>query len=260
MVLTEYFQEIFSKPPRIAYFGSHILNDIQATHDLNKVLKETEASKAKWHPIAVVEEFDMLDSSFSQGVSPDLVPFDQKIWGGGGLWQPKHCPRYFFDEVYTFVFPNSKQLIPSGGTNRNFFITELSKAARYALPFLKNMDAMIQDEQPSAISSKLGLEKPQNLVLHVSFMSPASRAVLLFCRLNAIDFEVKEYSMIKDEVNSTFYLKNVNPMGQVPVLQEVDPDSGKVLFTLIESPAILKYLMTRGGKNDIPRHWYPFHN
>jgi len=80
----------------------------------------------------------------------------------------------------------------------------------------------------------------------VDYASQPSRAVISFCAVNNIPYEVKEIRIIKGENRTEDYLR-INPMGQVPAM--VDHD-----FVVCESHTILRYLATTKGA---PAHWYP---
>ncbi|KAI7987235.1 Glutathione S-transferase T1 [Camellia lanceoleosa] len=74
-----------------------------------------------------------------------------------------------------------------------------------------------------------------------------SRAVLIFCKLNGIDFEEITVDLIKRQHLSPEF-KEINPMRQVPTI--VDGD-----FKLFESHAILRYLAC--AFPGVADHWYP---
>ncbi|XP_020579119.1 glutathione S-transferase T1-like [Phalaenopsis equestris] len=78
-------------------------------------------------------------------------------------------------------------------------------------------------------------------------MSQPSRAVLIFCKLNGIDFEEVRIDISKGDHRSKEY-KEINPMGQVPAI--VDGN-----FKLFESHAILRYIA--GAFPGVSDHWYP---
>ena len=68
-----------------------------------------------WDPIAVIEELACHDPSLEMGTSAQPVNW-QQFWG----------QNYFVG--------------PSG--RRNYFVAEMEKVARYALPFVKNISRM----------------------------------------------------------------------------------------------------------------------
>ncbi|KAL3499351.1 hypothetical protein ACH5RR_038444 [Cinchona calisaya] len=86
------------------------------------------------------------------------------------------------------------------------------------------------------------------LKLFVDRMSQPSRALLIFCKANGIDFEEVKIDLAKKEHLSPDY-KAINPMKQVPAI-EVDGE-----FRLFESHAILRFLAT--AFPGIAEHWYP---
>ena len=56
-IVTEHFQSLLDKPDlKIAYFGSHYLNDVLATHEL-------EIAPAKWEALAVDQGFSFFDKN-----------------------------------------------------------------------------------------------------------------------------------------------------------------------------------------------------
>jgi hypothetical protein len=61
-----------------------------------------------------------LDKSFCKEEDPNLIPHAQGIWG----------PSYFLDE-------GTQKVI------RNFWVHEVSECARYAVPFIKNIDLLL---------------------------------------------------------------------------------------------------------------------
>jgi hypothetical protein len=48
---------------KIAFLGSHALNDIRATFDFNQMAREL-GSKAQWDVISVIEELSQVDKSY----------------------------------------------------------------------------------------------------------------------------------------------------------------------------------------------------
>nr|XP_009769998.1 PREDICTED: glutathione S-transferase T1-like [Nicotiana sylvestris] len=72
------------------------------------------------------------------------------------------------------------------------------------------------------------------LKLYVDRMSQPSRALLIFCKLNGIDFEEVYINLSKRQHLSPEF-KEVNPLKQVPAIMD-----GR--FKLFESHAILRYL------------------
>ncbi|KAK6935377.1 Glutathione S-transferase, N-terminal [Dillenia turbinata] len=85
------------------------------------------------------------------------------------------------------------------------------------------------------------------LKVYADRMSQPSRAVILFCKLNRIEFEEIKVDLTKRQQLSPEY-KEINPMVQVPAIVD-----GR--FKLFESHAILIYLAcVFPGVAD---HWYP---
>ncbi|KAL3498826.1 hypothetical protein ACH5RR_041558 [Cinchona calisaya] len=86
------------------------------------------------------------------------------------------------------------------------------------------------------------------LKLFVDRLSQPSRAILIFCKVNGIDFEEVKIYLSQGQHSSPEY-KEINPMQQVPAI-EVD---GK--FKLFESHAILRFLAS--AFPGVADHWYP---
>ncbi|KAL5747458.1 hypothetical protein ACOSP7_024460 [Xanthoceras sorbifolium] len=85
------------------------------------------------------------------------------------------------------------------------------------------------------------------LKVYADRMSQPSRAVLIFCKVNGIDFEEIKVELLKRQQFSP-ELKEINPMGKVPAILD-----GK--FKLFESHAILIYLAC--AFPGVADHWYP---
>eukprot|EP00252_Welwitschia_mirabilis_P018013 TRINITY_DN40163_c0_g1_i1.p1 TRINITY_DN40163_c0_g1~~TRINITY_DN40163_c0_g1_i1.p1 ORF type:complete len:298 (-),score=33.67 TRINITY_DN40163_c0_g1_i1:98-991(-) len=90
-------------------------------------------------------------------------------------------------------------------------------------------------------------QRMAKLRLYVDRMSQPSRAVLIFCLINKIDFEEKLINLAKLE-NKTPEFKAINPLCYVPTID----DGG---FKLYESHTILRYLACAYPR--IADHWYP---
>ncbi|PKA55014.1 Glutathione S-transferase T1 [Apostasia shenzhenica] len=85
------------------------------------------------------------------------------------------------------------------------------------------------------------------LKVYADRLSQPSRAVIIFCKVNGIDFEEVLVNLAKGEHRSREF-KEINPMGLVPAIVD-----GR--FKLFESHAILKYIAC--GFPGIADHWYP---
>ncbi|XP_072956454.1 glutathione S-transferase T1-like [Typha angustifolia] len=85
------------------------------------------------------------------------------------------------------------------------------------------------------------------LKVYVDRMSQPSRAILIFCKVNNIDFEEVTIVLAKGQHRSPEFIE-INPMGQVPAIAH-----GK--NKLFESHSILRYLAC--AFPGVPDHWYP---
>ncbi|KAK7867896.1 hypothetical protein R5R35_002820 [Gryllus longicercus] len=85
-----------------------------------------------------------------------------------------------------------------------------------------------------------------SLKVYFDFLSPPSRALLMFLKANRIPFEPKEVKLAKGEHFNKDYA-NIHPFQKVPAI--IDDQ-----FQLIESVAILRYLCR---ERNVPEHWYP---
>ncbi|KAK9698605.1 hypothetical protein RND81_08G116800 [Saponaria officinalis] len=76
--------------------------------------------------------------------------------------------------------------------------------------------------------------------------SQPTRAILLFCKVNGIEFEEVTIALFSGAAQTPEY-QAINPMKKVPAIAHGD-------FTLFESHAILIYL---ASTYQVPDHWYP---
>ncbi|XP_020599944.1 glutathione S-transferase T1-like [Phalaenopsis equestris] len=85
------------------------------------------------------------------------------------------------------------------------------------------------------------------LKVYANRLSQPSRAIIIFCKVNGVDFEEISIDLLKGEHKSPEY-KEINPMAQVPAIV----DDG---LKLSESHTILRYIAeTSPG---VPDNWYP---
>ncbi|XP_057525446.1 glutathione S-transferase T1-like [Amaranthus tricolor] len=84
------------------------------------------------------------------------------------------------------------------------------------------------------------------LKVYADRRSQPTRAVILFCKVNGIEFEEVETQLFSNDLNTPEY-QAINPMKKVPAIALGD-------FTLFESHAILTYLAC---SYHVPDHWYP---
>ncbi|KAK8703264.1 hypothetical protein V6N13_021586 [Hibiscus sabdariffa] len=85
------------------------------------------------------------------------------------------------------------------------------------------------------------------LKVYADRMSQPARAVIIFCKLNGIDYEEVRVDISKLQHLTPEY-SEINPMKQLPAIVD-----GR--FKLFESHAILIYLAC--SYPGIPDHWYP---
>ncbi|KAI4326968.1 hypothetical protein L6164_019477 [Bauhinia variegata] len=85
------------------------------------------------------------------------------------------------------------------------------------------------------------------LKVYADRMSQPSRSVLIFCKVNGIDFEEIKVEISKREQLSPEF-KEINPLKKLPAIVD-----GR--FKLFESHAILAYLAC--AFPGVPDHWYP---
>ncbi|KAF9623919.1 hypothetical protein IFM89_006646 [Coptis chinensis] len=85
------------------------------------------------------------------------------------------------------------------------------------------------------------------LNIYADRMSQPSRAIIIFCKANGIEFEENKVEIFKREHKKPEYLE-INPMGQVPSIAHGE-------FKLFESHAILSYLAC--AFPGVADNWYP---
>ncbi|KAI3453701.1 hypothetical protein Pfo_010364 [Paulownia fortunei] len=85
------------------------------------------------------------------------------------------------------------------------------------------------------------------LKLYVDRLSQPSRAILIFCKANGIEFEEVKIEIGKMQHRSPEFAE-INPMKQIPAIVHGD-------FKLFESHAILIYLAS--AFSGVADHWYP---
>ncbi|KAJ1694740.1 hypothetical protein LUZ63_011438 [Rhynchospora breviuscula] len=85
------------------------------------------------------------------------------------------------------------------------------------------------------------------LKVYADRMSQPSRAIIIFCKMNRIDFEEVRIDISKGQ-HRTPEFEKINPMKQVPAIVD-----GR--FKLFESHAILRYLAC--SFPSVSDHWYP---
>ena len=85
------------------------------------------------------------------------------------------------------------------------------------------------------------------LKVYADRLSQPSRAIIILCKVNRIDFQELTVDLAKGQHRAPEFTK-INPMAQVPTIVD-----GR--FKLFESHAILRYLATVFP--GVPHHWYP---
>jgi hypothetical protein len=97
-------------------FGSDFAKEIIPAHDLNDV--HLKGLQAKWEPIVVMEEMCQLVPEYYGVNYPTVLEYETDIWG----------KSYFVDK----------------GERPNFFIKEIEKFSRYAIPLIRNITIMFK--------------------------------------------------------------------------------------------------------------------
>lgn len=87
----------------------------------------------------------------------------------------------------------------------------------------------------------------EKLKIYGDQKSQPTRAIMLFCKLNGIDFEEITVELF-DQEHLTPQFEEINPVKEIPVIFHGD-------FKLSESHAILIYLAS--AFPDVADHWYP---
>ena len=100
----------------MCYFGDHFWSDVHASATYKQ------SDKPKWDSIAVIEELYWFDNQASEGKEAHLLSMD-RFWGN----------NFFFDN-----HPSQTEPI------KNYFVAEVEKVARYAVPFVKNISRLIK--------------------------------------------------------------------------------------------------------------------
>ncbi|XP_078148004.1 glutathione S-transferase T1-like [Carex rostrata] len=85
------------------------------------------------------------------------------------------------------------------------------------------------------------------LKVYADRLSQPSRAVIIFCKMNRIDFEEVKIDLSKGQHKTPEFAK-INPLKQVPAIVD-----GR--FKLFESHAILRYIAC--SFPSVSDHWYP---
>lgn len=80
-------------------------------------------SGARWDTVAVIEEFSSYERSYEHQKNANLVPHVHKFWSNS----------YFTENI-------------EGKIHKNYFVAQIEKQSRYAVPFLKNIDFLLNDK------------------------------------------------------------------------------------------------------------------
>ena len=92
----------------------------------------------------------------------------------------------------------------------------------------------------------------KKIILYVDWGSQPSRAVVGFCKINKIPFELLEIRVGRAQ-HLTQEFAQINPNKQVPAMKEINTKTGEE-WNLSESHAILRYL---AQTRNVADHWYP---
>lgn len=111
-----YFRQLLGKEEvRVAYCGDHFWSDaLAATYCKPR-------GQPAWQSIGVVEELWWFNNGSSEGKDPHLID-NSTFWGA----------NHFVDTL------------ADGSQVKNFFTKEMETAARYAVPFLKNLGMLLR--------------------------------------------------------------------------------------------------------------------
>ena len=85
---------------------------------------------AKWDIIPVIEELSDFDGTLVRNFERNVVGHYNNFWG----------PSYFLDDEEAFGYYRWAKSGRKKGVARNFFIYEMAKVSRYAVPLLDNID------------------------------------------------------------------------------------------------------------------------
>ncbi|PWA34112.1 S-crystallin, Glutathione S-transferase (GST) [Artemisia annua] len=148
--------------------------------------------------------------------------------------------------THSFTFLSLKQHFPK----LNATITSVGSSKRRT-NFVKTIafsaNSLDGIEKSSKDLKSFKTDKNMSLKIFCDRMSQPSRAIIIFCKVNKIDFEEVTIDIFKNQQQSPEY-KAINPMAQVPAILDGD-------FSLFESHAILIYLSCKFP--GVASHWYP---
>ncbi|CAD6207790.1 unnamed protein product [Miscanthus lutarioriparius] len=136
---------------------------------------------------------------------------------------------------------------PRQGQNRRLNLSACSGSGGIGRGTPAGEEQILAEQQGSEKPPQASLIAMQPVKVYADRRSQPSRAVIIFCRVNQIDFEEVTVDLFKSQ-HLTPEFKKVNPMGQVPAIVD-----GR--FKLFESHAILRYLASVFPR--VADHWYP---